>query len=235
MKIEILNWDSEFFGYRIGKVELEEFHTEQYEDLIGLVKKSALKLVYIYPLDQPSKRTLLVNKVPLVATNVTFEKEDIYLIKNIPNTKSYNADDQYETVEKLALLSGQYSRYKRDSKFSNNEFSKLYTEWIKKSINKEIATDVIIYKITDKIKGFVSYKITSRNEIVIGLIAVDTSEQGQGIGKILMQSIENITFQNSIKKIIVSTQLDNIQAMALYYSCGYTLKKKQEIFHLWIP
>jgi dTDP-4-amino-4,6-dideoxy-D-galactose acyltransferase len=64
--------------------------------------------------------------------------------------------------------------------------------------------------------------------------SVDTKEQGQGIGKMLMQSVENIAFQKNIKKIIVYTQLENKKAMAFYHSCGYTIKEQKEIYHLWI-
>jgi dTDP-4-amino-4,6-dideoxy-D-galactose acyltransferase len=234
MKIEALNWDSDFFGYKIGKAEIENFHIEQYEEALAFFKRSGIKLIYAYPLDQLSKNSLIELKIPLVDIKVTFEKNDNFSLKNILNTKSYDTNDQYEALEKLALLSGKYSRFRIDNHFSNNEFFRLYTEWIKKSISKEIATDVIVYKDSNLLKGFVSYKITPTNDIVIGLIAVDILEHNKGIGKILMQSIENIAFQKNSKKITVYTQLQNKTAITFYHSCGYQIKKQQEIFHLWI-
>jgi len=233
MKIEKLNWDTNFFGYQIGKVELEDFHKDQYEVLMEYISKSEMKLIYVYPLDQISRLTLLKYKIPFVGTRVTFEKSNFFSLKDSAFTRSYEASDEYDVIEKLALISGEYSRFKRDGNFLNNEFFYLYTEWIKRSLSKEIATDVIVYKNTSNIKGFVSYKITPDDDIVIGLIAVDPSEQGQGIGSALIQSIENIACRQNKKRVIVSTQLENRQAMAFYHASNYVIKKQQEIFHLW--
>ncbi len=235
MKIERLNWDTEFFGYQIGKVEMLDFRIEHYEEWMKCVNKSEMKLIYIYPMDQISKYTLMTYKIPLVTTHIIFEKNSISYFKNFNNIESYyDTVEDYEEIEKLAILSGQYSRFRVDSKFTNHEFFRLYKEWIKNSISKEIASDVIVYKKDENIKGFVSYKINSSSDLVVGLIAVDPSEQGKGIGRILMHSVENIAFQKSVKNIFVSTQLENKQAMALYFSCGYIIKKYQEIYHLWV-
>jgi dTDP-4-amino-4,6-dideoxy-D-galactose acyltransferase len=234
MNIEYLKWDSEFFGYQIGKVKMKDFHSEQYKKLLEFLKKSAWKLIYVYPLDQISKNTLTAFKIPLVDTKVTFEKLDNFSLKSIKNIKSYDSNDEYEAIEKLALQSGKYSRFKTDINFSNNEFIRLYTEWIKKSISKEIATDIIVYKIDNKIKGIITYKITPDQEIIIGLIAVNKEDHSKGIGKMLMSSLENIAFQKKLKKINVYTQFENKQALAFYQTCGYTIIEQQEIYHLWI-
>ena len=234
MNIEKLNWDTEFFGYEIGKVTLKGFAIEQYEGFLEKATKSKMRLIYVFPLDRISVKTLLDCKIPLVDTKVTFEKADFISFKSVNNIKSYDSNEKFDSIQKLALLSGEYSRYRIDKKFSNNEYGRLYSEWIIRSINKEIASDVIIYKKGDLIKGFVSYKMINNIKIVVGLIAVDKTEHGQGIGKVLMQAVENIAFQQGIKKILVSTQFKNEQALRFYKSCGYKIIEQQEIFHLWI-
>ena len=234
MNIEKLNWDTEFFGYEIGKVTLKGFAIEQYEGFLEKATKSKMRLIYVFPLDRISVKTLLDCKIPLVDTKVTFEKADFISFKSVNNIKSYDSNEKFGSIQKLALLSGEYSRYRIDKNFSNNEYGRLYSEWIIRSINKEIASDVIIYKKGDLIKGFVSYKMINNIKIVVGLIAVDKTEHGQGIGKVLMQAVENIAFQQGIKKILVSTQFKNEQALRFYKSCGYKIIEQQEIFHLWI-
>jgi len=237
MKIKFLKleWDSDFFGYQVGRAEIEELKYEQYEDLVMYFRESSMRLIYIYPLDKLTKSTLLKHKIPLLATNVNFEKYDNFSQKKITSSiKSFDENDKFDEIEKLAYISGEFSRFKLDRNYSDNEFYRLYSEWIKKSISKEIATDVIIYKNVDKIKGFISYKITSIETIVIGLIAVDSFEQGQGIGKSLIQSVENVANVYNIKKIMVSTQLENEKAVKFYNSCGYKLIEQKEIYHLWI-
>lgn len=237
MKIETVKWDSDFFGYPVGKIALTDFHNEQFEELVRSVKRSGMRLIYLYPLDQVSTNTLLSNRIPLVDTKITFVKSnDVFSQNNFiskGSVKSYDTNEKYETLEKLALLSGEYSRFRTDPAFSNNEYYRLYSEWIKKSVNKEVASDVIIYKDEDEIKGFVSYKLTPSKEMFIGLVAVSPLDQGKGIGKTLMKSIENIALRNGIRIILVNTQLENEQAVAFYSSCGFQISKQQEIFHLW--
>jgi dTDP-4-amino-4,6-dideoxy-D-galactose acyltransferase len=233
MKIKPLNWDTIFFGYLIGSIVVEKLSKEKLEELLRIQKESAFKLIYIYPKDKISNITLKSFKIPLVDIKVTFEKK-IFSQKILSNIFSYEANDPYDILVNLALSSGEFSRFKTDRNFLNNEFHRLYSEWIKKSVSKEIATDVIIYRHTNKIFGFASYKITSKGDIIIGLIAVDKIQQNKGVGKMLMQAIENIAFKNKSNKIIVYTQFENQQAMAFYHSCGYKVKKQQEIYHLWI-
>jgi dTDP-4-amino-4,6-dideoxy-D-galactose acyltransferase len=183
-----------------------------------------VKLIQVYPLDDISRDTLLENNILLADTKVVFQKQnDSFTFGKCTNTSSYNSNDDYNKIEKLALLSGKYSRYNLDRNFINNEFSQLYKEWLANSISKDRI-----------IKGFVTYKLELKSEqIVIGLIAVDGSEQGKGIGKELLQSIENIAISNRIKQIIVATQLQNKRAMQFYLSCGYAIKEQQQIYHLW--
>jgi dTDP-4-amino-4,6-dideoxy-D-galactose acyltransferase len=234
LKIEELKWDTDFFGYQICKVEIENFHVDQFEGLILYLNKSNVKLVYVYPLDNISTNTLKTFEIPVIDTKITFEKEGGFSLNALTSITSFVAIEKSEDLEKLALISGEYSRFKKDIKFSNHEYFRLYKEWIRKSISREIANDVLVYKKGCNILGFVSYSITKTSDIVIGLIAVDPKESGQGIGKLLMQAVENAAVQKNVNKIIVSTQLENIRALAFYQSCGFTKKKQQEIFHLWI-
>ncbi len=96
---------------------ISDCHKEQFEELMECLIKSGIKLIYVYPLDRISKTTLFIYKVPLIATNITFVKNNIFSLKSINNIKPYDSDDQYEESEKLALLSGQYSRFRRDRNF----------------------------------------------------------------------------------------------------------------------
>lgn len=234
MKIEKLKWDTDFFGFQIGRSEVSDFQIDKFEDLLKSSREEGLKLIYVYPLDQVSINSFVKLNIPLVATNLIFEKSNFIKTKSKPNLKSFSEDDSFKEIEELAFLSGEFSRFKKDINFINNEFNFLYTEWIKKAINKEIANEVIVYKYNNKICGFISYKINHLNNLIIGLIAVKTSEQGHGIGKSIMQYIETIAVDKGIRKVIVSTQLENVKAVAFYKSCGYKLLEKQEIFHIWI-
>lgn len=211
-----LDWDSQFFGYSIGTASISELKKEEWTTLLNDFIKMNFKLVYLYPLDDESLLILRDSNIPQVDNKITFVKKiDQNYHTEITNVASYTKKTQFNKIIELALTSGEYSRFKTDKNFKNREFEKLYTEWIKSSINKRIADDVLVYELTDGISGFVTYR-TEQKKIVIGLIAVDENYKGKGIGKSLMYNVENIAIQNHIEKIEISTQEANINAVKFY-------------------
>src|SRR5690606_2664394 len=129
--------------------------------------------------------------------------------------------------------SGEFSRFKVDNNFSNNEYEKLYSEWLIGSINKRLATDIIVKRLDGKIVGFVT--LTKKNvELAdIGLVAVDSSYRGKGIGKELIFQVISLAKSQGYKKIQVVTQLDNRPANNLYKKCGFKKFSLTFIYHIW--
>jgi dTDP-4-amino-4,6-dideoxy-D-galactose acyltransferase len=230
-----LKWDSDFFGYPVGQVDISDFCENDYDEFKRVLKDWKFVLIYIYPADEETLKALLLFNIPLVDIKITFEKEMIYSVpnNNLNHIESYSKFEQYDVLKKLALSSGEFSRFKIDTNFKNNEFAKLYEEWLNNSINREIADDVIVVKIDNKIKGFATYKLKN-NDLIIGLISVDPTVQGKGLGKTLMREIENIAIKKMAGKIQVVTQGANTKALLFYKSCGYKIAEKKEILHLWI-
>lgn len=123
--------------------------------------------------------------------------------------------------EVVGLLDGMYtnSRFKKPW-FDCHERDRFYQEWLKKALLGEFDDICLAYRINDEIAGFVTIKF---NQIcaTIGLIGVLPRFQGQGIGRILLESAEVATMQQGLNKISVSTQLSNLIAMNLYAKNGY--------------
>jgi dTDP-4-amino-4,6-dideoxy-D-galactose acyltransferase len=230
-----LIWDSQYFGYPIGQANIREFRKDEYKELRNVFTSQNFKLVYLFPSDEESLNTLKEVELQLMDTKITFKKtKECFIHHNIlDSVETYSGLEQYDTLKYLALISGEYSRYNIDKQFRNNEYEILYIEWLRRSINREIANDVLVYKFNSKIIGFVTYKIDA-DDLVIGLIAVDKTMQGRGVGKTLMNAVENIAIQKNLRSIVVSTQERNKGAMTFYSSLDYIIKAKKDIFHLWL-
>lgn len=136
------------------------------------------------PADEISKRALKSASGFLADEKVTLytiiKDEDNTIISE--NIESYRLNYVSEKLKLLTLQSGFFSRFKTDLHFRNNEFNKLYLEWIEKSVEKIIAIEVLVYYINEEEKGFVTLNVTN-NVGHIGLIAVDEKERGKSIGK----------------------------------------------------
>ncbi|MDH7445052.1 GNAT family N-acetyltransferase [Aquimarina sp. 2201CG14-23] len=220
-EIEFLEWDSNFFNIRVGRV---------YSSLkkIDLTKVSNFDLIYIH------STVLLENStIPLYDKKVTFEKNITLTEKALDNSYVVKYDGGLtKELKDLAIASGTYSRFKLDSKLSNR-FEEFFTLWIKNSLHGKLADFVYVYIKDNKIIGFISLK-KNDSYYQIGLIATSALHRGLGIGSALLQKAEEVAKSEKISKIIVVTQLDNNIACNFYKKNGYQIKSTEYIYHHWL-
>ncbi len=237
MKIEcgVKQWDSDFFGFKVGEAFINNYNESDYFELIKVFTNNCFRLVYLYPENQSVVVALSNEGISVLDTKVTFFKSKEYFSKvsNDHCVESYYKNSQYEKIVSLAYSSGICSRFAIDKEFRNNEFIRLYKEWIDKSLLREIADDVLVYKLRNEIVGFVTYKISALS-LHVGLIAVDQDCRGKGVGRSLMRCIENIARQKYLDDVFVATQEANTAACNFYSKCDYSAIKKTEVCHLWL-
>ncbi len=232
--LDFLVWDSNFFGYKIGFLEI--FENDKKEEILAEIeqaKKENYKLLYLKS----------IKKLDFLPENAFLVDEKITFLQDIPSIETLgikpNVIDIYESeiidenLINLTLQSGEFSRFKIDKNFKNQEFERLYKIWIEKSVKKELAQKVIIQKINDKIVGLLTLNIRN-NRANIDILAVDTDFRGQHIGKNL---VEKSFLEASLlgqKEIQVITQKANENACAFYQKMGFSIEKIENIYHFWI-
>jgi dTDP-4-amino-4,6-dideoxy-D-galactose acyltransferase len=235
--IKLLEWDTEHFGYKIASVRPSKLEIKELHSLINELKTNNFKLAYCFvnPSDEVSNNSLISSCGFISDEKVSFVM-NIRQLENLiysSNVCSYKSNFTSEKLKLLALQSGLYSRFKMDKKFVNNEYEKLYSEWINKSVNKEIADEILVYYIDEEEKGFVT--LSMKNETgSIGLIAVDEKERGHSIGKELMKAAFSTFKEKDIINIEVATQKANTRACEFYKSLGFEIGTVENIYHLWI-
>lgn len=237
MKLEYLDWDSTFFGKKIGKL-LFDFHLPDHKSLDEALLRAKLEnfdLIYLF-----CKKDYFVSSEFLTRYNgCLVDRKIIFEGHNNISSDSFNiVEYEKEGVDdrllNLAYTSGEFSRYKKDSNFSENEFKRFYKTWIENSVNRIIA-DKVFVSIDGKggINGMVTIKI-SGDIGVIGLIAVHPSCQGKGIGHQLVKVVQKYLLESGIYILNVATQLDNTQACTFYRKIGLKDKSISNVYHFWI-
>jgi len=68
----------------------------------------------------------------------------------------------------------------------------------------------------------------------IGLIAVDPTAQGEGLGTLLLSAVERWCFLRGLKELRVATQGENLAACRFYTRYGFTLPVRHQIYHVWL-
>jgi ribosomal protein S18 acetylase RimI-like enzyme len=233
--ISILDWDSNFFGKKIGRAYGTINDERELQCMTELLKKQDLDLAY-YSSDSPLADNLLSSEsyvVKLVDIKTTYAKQ---IDKNLAvdvSVVSYRPGYPEPELIALAIESGAYSRFKVDEKIGAEKFVELYKTWIINSVNKKIAKEVLVYKLNETIGGLVT--LGEKNlRADIGIIAVDVSCRGRGIGASLMRSAESWFAAHSDFEVIqVVTQGANTAACSLYEHCGYKVDRVEYVYHFW--
>lgn len=237
MNLEYLQWDSQFFGLKVGKIVCNnENDNNELNRLVSLARALNYSLLYIFASEYIflNDKELIKNNALLVDRKIVYQLNVAKKMIKINNCIiDYNKKNISKDLLNLTYLSGQFSRFLLDKRMPEKAFENLYKAWIEKSLSKEIADKVFVAQINHKVIGFVTLKTKDENG-QIGLIAVSEQAQGQKIGSKLIDACILYLQEKSIYKLIVSTQLSNIQACVFYEKYGFKKELITNIYHFWI-
>lgn len=226
MKVYLKSWDSNFFDLKVGECKV------QY-NVVQNVKADDFDLFYCYSESEinisPSN---FLNSHSEIQLN--FRKRIIPIYNTHPKVFQLNQLSEFNIYDlyELAYESGKYSRFKLDPKFSENQFQELYQKWIDNSIDSKFADIFLIFLEDAKITGFLTCKV-GKGSASIGLLAVNQNQQGKGIGRILIHSLESYLHKNSVDILNVVTQSENNVAIDFYEKMGFELRTQKYIKHYW--
>lgn len=227
---KILDWDSDFFKFKIGRIDGEKLN--ECDASIELLNKQNVQLIYIF-IPGVSEDKLNKGKYGnLMDVKFTYSydlalDEDTTLDSHI-----HLIDKPSPKLYELAFQSGHESRYKKDPNFKKGEFERFYATWVNNSFNGIMADTVLGYYVKNNLAGFVTVKLKD-NLADIGLIAVDTDMRSLGIGSKLINAAKTFATRHGAKILNVATQKDNIGACNFYEKNGFKLTKIESIYHKW--
>src|SRR5690554_6652906 len=142
--VKRVSWDSTFFGYEVGSYTIDGLSVLDLERLRDASKQ--FKLTYV----KSPKLLPEVSDLNLVDIKVTWQLDVTEGIRSNRLLKKFIVEEykdsihSYEQLLDLAFLSGKHSRFRIDPNFKNQEFSRLYREWIAKSLDHTIAEKVLV-------------------------------------------------------------------------------------------
>jgi len=230
MIVNYKQWDSDFFQLRIGRVDILDLENLLWLKAHEKELREQYDLIYVFSpdtLDWQQKGAALVDEKTIYVKTVTHQL-------SYPEVKLFDSNIPNEDLYRLALISGEYSRYKTDQHWPIGSYERLYRRWIEQSVNGNLADAVFVYLQEHSYKGMVT--LEWKNSVAdIGLVAVDKDAQRQGIGTKMIQTLENYLAENTDVKILkVATQWTNTKARALYEKQGFAVESITKIYHWWL-
>jgi len=232
-----LTWDSNLFGFKVGIIDPADLKSKSLENHLKIAKESKFRLIYLNIIENDYQLNSIAqgNNGFLASQKQTYKMSLISsnAFENSPNVFLYTDENVSEDLLILALQSGHMSKYKQDPVFTLDQFKRLYTIWIERSVRREIADFVAVYQIGGKILGFITLLFKDHTG-KIGLVGVDEKSRGKGIGRQLIQYVITQCSINKCSEISVVTQRDNLAAVGLYIKSGFSLFSTQNNYHFWL-
>ena len=238
MKYKILDWDTSFFGIKIGEITEPLLNIQELNAVLHELRLKETKLVYwssdkeIYSKQATALSCSLVDKK--ITLTMSFETIDFNKTVSVDIVERFTEPTPIHELESLAVLSGEHSRFFTDLNFPKDKARSLYKTWIRKSLQKEIASEVLLIRNYDEsVVGMIT--LGEKNGIGdIGLISVDANFRGNSYGEKLVRASQRWFMENGYKHGQVVTQEINIPALNLYKKCGYSIEKIEYFYHIWI-
>lgn len=231
--IELAKWDTDNFGLKIGNLKLYAVSDlSTLKKNISYAKHEGYDLLYLKGVDLPND--YLSDKIILADEKVIYtlslsdkirpDVQDSHVISILHHPLT-------DELLRLSYESGKYSRYHLDKRLPGYVFATLYRLWMKRSLNGEIATDVLAYIENGCIQGILTYHQTV-DAVTIGIVAVNSQVSGLGIGSKLMQAF--LSRLSVGTRVNVATQKRNEVACHYYEKNGFHVDSITNIYHIWL-
>lgn len=232
--VTLLEWDSDFFGFPIAKVSLQN-------EIVGAsvlrdkIVATGCRLCYIYAEDVAGnataaalgaklvdRRTLLRRALPSSVGDKTIVCDgDIATLSDLPRLRA------------LSLQSAQFSRFRTDPAMPTDAWVRLYERWADNSLAGTMADAVLVARFAGEVVGMLTVGCRE-GAGTIGLFAVDEAVRGRGLGTALLDRGSAWFSEQGCTTASVVTQGDNLAAQRLYERAGYDIIEVTDVYHLWL-
>lgn len=236
LPVEYLDWDSNFFGKRIGRITTNILAEGQAQEIIEWAAREKMDCLYYLASGLEKQSTLAAEKMDFhfVDLRVTFIKDLTKPEKPfIPEWHIRRAVD-----EDLAILRGmakdafQLSRFHVDGKFDQAKADEMYEVWIENDL-KTKGHDVWVIDVEGQLGAYSSVSAKGDVKAQIGLVGTQPAWRGKGLSLELQRFISHELREEGIEEVEVVTQGRNIPAQNLYQKAGYYVRSIDLWYHKW--
>ena len=243
--IDPVRWDSQFFGFPIGKIELPENYDQEMLEATLQEAHSKYRLLFLSVLGEgPDSLSLLGSKYPCYVRKLSFKKE---VPKNVEMfgsyIQAYTSTFCSSSLERLAVQSGTMTQFRQDPELSPH-FERLFLTWINFAVTKELADSIWTWYEQGQHLGLATVRCAKRvdpgtghveREGRIGMLSVDSQHRRRGIGSRLLTACEFWCSSLDIPVSAIITQKENEPAIALCKQYGFQQENETSVYHYWSP
>ena len=237
MIIQKLDWDTEFFGFKIGKVTIPEEGVFDWSAFKAEAKAENYNLIYVFKTQSVLPNDILLNAhLDLVDIQMTmsrkFEKEQ-YLDIEYEMRTELNPSER-EQCYYIAEETAKVSRFYKEKNIGEAKTKELYRKWIDNALNKSFSDGIFLDKRSGDVSGLHIIKTDRENKTgYFTLTGVNPNYKRMGIGHYLwMQSFAYWAKEADIEIVKSPFSLQNKESLNFHLKRGFDkIEEIKYVYH----
>ena len=240
--LQLLTWDTSFFGFKIGRVLPSQLDATSLAAVIELAKRERYQCLYFQADPDDAETVSLAEGAGFHLVDVRIVLEHPFDGRPAPVPRYSIPEDiqlgsprpeDVPTLEQIAVEIGHTSRFYFDRRFPLDACPRLYRAWLQKAMADDHDTVIVAY-LPEGAAGLIACGIDSDRVGTVQLAGVQSGMRGRGVGTALVQGALDWFRAQGAELAKVATQARNVPAQRLYQQMGFFTRRMTLYYHKWM-
>jgi ribosomal protein S18 acetylase RimI-like enzyme len=230
-----LPWDSDHFGISIGRLLPTSVSEPDLMKALRTADADGIRCLY-WLSDLDASQVALAQRAGFKKVDVRVELGVDFPSRPSPQDGATKIREAGESdlgpLKALASKSHHNTRFYTDGAFPTERADALYAAWMERSF-QDPTQEVFVSGLPGEPNGYIAFGVSETGVGVIGLIAIDESQRGAGVGTALVSAALGRMAEQGAEHVTVVTQGDNTAALRLYGALGFAERNRFVWLHRW--
>ena len=230
MSYESLEWDSAFFGFAIGRVQVPT--PEELAPSVMQADADGIRCLYLLCPAGDDQLLITALAAGFLPYDIRLELDrELGAADALPAEVRRATEGDREALDLIARERFENTRFFADPHFPRSRCRDLYSEWLNRGLTTP--PDRVTLTTTDA-GGFIICRAEPRSARgVIELVAVAAGRGGAGTGGLLVDAALTWFAGHGLKSSLVVTQGSNLAGQRLYQRHGFRSREVGHWLHRW--
>ena len=236
---EYLQWDSDFFGVRVGCVLMEAPRTEgDYASIEAWANANRIDCLYLLQDSDDVEGIIRAEEhgFRFMDVRVTYECGRLSVRPEeapaSPAVIRPLRQSDVQTLVEIASRSHHQTRFYADPRFSRERCDEMYRLWVRRSC-AGWANHVVVAELDGQACGYMTIHIDGPQLGRVGLVAVDPASRNQGVGNLIVHASLHWLAAQGVTRATWPTSVRNVSAQRLCTKWGFALVSAATWHHCW--
>jgi dTDP-4-amino-4,6-dideoxy-D-galactose acyltransferase len=163
---EFLEWDTQFFGKRIGSIQVNTLNAETMQEIMQWSQEMAIECLYFLANTEDAQTIRIAETNGFYFQSVrtvverplsNLESLDLPAMEGLTLRSAKESD--LELLRPVARHSYNWTRFSIDPCFPDNKAEEMYDIWLTKSVRREMADEVVVAEYGGQAVGYMTCRL----------------------------------------------------------------------------